>query len=181
MLHRPGRISVAVVPETVQTVGVIEAKLTVRPELDVALRVTGVPCTWLAMGANVIVWLRATPVPLSGMLCVAGLAFSELSVSVALLLIGPLAVGVKLMLRLQLAPGVSEKLLVQSAGVPEPADLRESSAPIAQSGSNGIQRLVADVLDRDRLRAVVLVLPTSVAAKLNDGGCERCTSTTRLL
>jgi len=32
-------------------------------------------------------------------------------------------VGLKLMLRLQVAPGDSEKLLVQSAGVPEPATL----------------------------------------------------------
>jgi len=33
----------------------------------------------------------------------------------------PVVCGVKLTLRLQLAPGASEKPLVQSAGVPEPA------------------------------------------------------------
>jgi hypothetical protein len=45
------------------------------------------------MGAKLMVWLRATPVPVSGMFCVAGLPLSELSVSVAVLLMGPLAVA----------------------------------------------------------------------------------------
>jgi hypothetical protein len=87
MVQVPGVTSVAVVPETAQTDGVREVKLTARPELAVALKVTDVPCTWVAMGAKVRVWLRATPVPVRRKFCVVGLPFSELSVSVAVLLI----------------------------------------------------------------------------------------------
>src|SRR5271170_3608545 len=63
----------------------------------------------------------SVPVPVSLIDCVAGLAFSALSVSTTSLAIRPPAAGVKLMLRLQLAPAASEKLLVQSSGVPGPA------------------------------------------------------------
>ena len=39
-MHVPAETKVAVVPETVQTDVVVDAKLTVRPELAVALRLT---------------------------------------------------------------------------------------------------------------------------------------------
>jgi hypothetical protein len=41
MVHVPTLTSVAVVPETVHTAGVVEAKLTARPEDAVALSVNG--------------------------------------------------------------------------------------------------------------------------------------------
>ena len=53
----PALTSVAVVPETVQTAVVREAKLTVKLELADALSVSGVPRTWLGIGLNVIVWV----------------------------------------------------------------------------------------------------------------------------
>src|ERR1035441_1142535 len=46
-----------VAPDTVQTAVVCELKLTVRPELAVALTVNGgVPSSWLESAANVMVW-----------------------------------------------------------------------------------------------------------------------------
>src|SRR5437763_3277574 len=94
-----------------------------------------VPCGWLpkvrvpgdtpASGT--------VPVPESGIDCVAGLPFSELSVRTAALRRGPLVTGVKLMLRLQVAPGASAKLLVQSAGVPVPATCAKF-VPIVRPG-----------------------------------------------
>jgi hypothetical protein len=45
MVQVPALTSVAVVPETVQIVGVDEVKLTVRPELAEALNVSGLPWT----------------------------------------------------------------------------------------------------------------------------------------
>jgi len=52
--------NVAVVPLTVQTVAVVEAKLTVSPEVDVAERVSGVPTVCVAGVANVIACARST-------------------------------------------------------------------------------------------------------------------------
>jgi len=43
MVQVPVAINVAVAPDTVQTLAVVEAKLTVRPEVVVATRVSGVP------------------------------------------------------------------------------------------------------------------------------------------
>jgi hypothetical protein len=62
-----------------------------------------------------------SPVPFSVMLCVAVLAFNELSVNTAVLTMLPVVCGIKLILTLQLNPGPSVKLLLQSAGVPDPA------------------------------------------------------------
>jgi hypothetical protein len=50
-----------------------------------------------------------------------GLVFSALSVNSTAPGSPPTTADVKLMLKLQLPPGASAKLLVQSAGVPEPA------------------------------------------------------------
>jgi hypothetical protein len=44
--HDPEEISVAVAPETVQTEGEREVKLTGRPELEVPCRLTVVRATW---------------------------------------------------------------------------------------------------------------------------------------
>ena len=46
----------------------------------------------------------------------------------------PIACGMKLTLRLQLAPGASKKLLVQSAGVPEPAPCWKEPEPMLKPG-----------------------------------------------
>ena len=45
----------AVVPATEQTEVVVEAKLTVKPELAVAESVSGVPTFWAAIAPNVMV------------------------------------------------------------------------------------------------------------------------------
>ena len=47
----------AVLPETVQMVGVDDAKLTAKPEVAVAVRVSDVPVVWPGMAAKVMVWL----------------------------------------------------------------------------------------------------------------------------
>jgi len=51
----PAASKVAVLPETVQILVVKELKLTLRPELAVALNATVVPLAWLAGATNVIV------------------------------------------------------------------------------------------------------------------------------
>jgi hypothetical protein len=61
---------VAVVPETVQTLAVVEAKLTARMELAVAESVSGVPTVCAAIGPKVIVWAR----PFTVKLCETGVA-----------------------------------------------------------------------------------------------------------
>ncbi len=48
---------VAVLPETVHTLGVEDAKLTARPELAVAVSVTVPPAVCAGMALNVMVWL----------------------------------------------------------------------------------------------------------------------------
>jgi hypothetical protein len=55
MLQVPLESRVAVVPETVQAVGVIEANVTANPELAVADSVTGVPYVCVGIAGNVIV------------------------------------------------------------------------------------------------------------------------------
>ena len=56
MVHLPPATSVTVLPETMQTDGVVDAKLTGRPELAVALTVNGAaPYVTEARAGNVIV------------------------------------------------------------------------------------------------------------------------------
>ena len=55
MVQVPATRNVAVVPETVQTLAVDEAKLTANPELAVAESVKGVPTVCAAIALNVIV------------------------------------------------------------------------------------------------------------------------------
>jgi hypothetical protein len=58
MVHVPTATRVTVAPESVHTADVSDAKLTVRPDDDVALTVNGaVPNTSLESAPNVIVWL----------------------------------------------------------------------------------------------------------------------------
>jgi hypothetical protein len=57
MIQAPADTSVSVVPDTVQTGSVLEAKATVRPELDEAFNVTGPALMATSDGvAKVIVW-----------------------------------------------------------------------------------------------------------------------------
>ena len=56
----------AVVPETVQTGGVVEAKLTANPELAEAESVRLVPAVWPAMVGKLMVW---GAVPVTKKLC----------------------------------------------------------------------------------------------------------------
>jgi hypothetical protein len=55
MAQIPLESRVAVVPETVQTVGVVEANVTANPELAVADNVTGVPYLCAGIARNVMV------------------------------------------------------------------------------------------------------------------------------
>jgi len=52
----PAALSVAVTPETVQMTGVVEAKLTARPEVAVAERETDAPAVWVGIVAKVMLW-----------------------------------------------------------------------------------------------------------------------------
>jgi hypothetical protein len=56
--------SVRVVPETVQTDDVLDAKLTERPEVAAATRVNGGPSIRLARAGKLIVWLAGATVKL---------------------------------------------------------------------------------------------------------------------
>ncbi len=55
MLQVPGATNVTALPDTVQTPVVVEAKLTVKPEVAVAESVSGVPTVCAAIAPNVIV------------------------------------------------------------------------------------------------------------------------------
>ena len=57
MVHVPVVASVALVPDTVHTVGVSDVKLTAKPELADALRVSEPPTTWVGIALNVMVWV----------------------------------------------------------------------------------------------------------------------------
>ena len=62
MVQVPDAIKEAVFSATVQAVGVVEAKLTPRPELAVAESVSVVPAVCEGMAAKVMVWVAwATP------------------------------------------------------------------------------------------------------------------------
>jgi hypothetical protein len=55
--HLPTPPTVIVLPETVQTAGVVDAKLTAKPELaEAPITNGGVPEATLPSGPNVIVW-----------------------------------------------------------------------------------------------------------------------------
>ena len=55
IVQLPPAMNEAVVPATIQTLIVEEAKLTARPELAFAERLSGVPTVWLEMAGKVIV------------------------------------------------------------------------------------------------------------------------------
>ena len=55
----PALTRVTVLPDTVQTVVVVDAKLTGKPDEALALTVNGgVPRVWFESGAKVMVWLN---------------------------------------------------------------------------------------------------------------------------
>jgi hypothetical protein len=59
----PAATRLAVVPETVQTLVVVEAKLTANPEVAVAFSPSVVPRLWVPIAPKLIVWdFRATGV-----------------------------------------------------------------------------------------------------------------------
>jgi hypothetical protein len=55
MVQVPEVSMVAVVPETEQLTGVVDAKLTAKPELAEAESVSGVPTVWVAIVPKVMV------------------------------------------------------------------------------------------------------------------------------
>ncbi len=66
----PAALNEAVVPETVQTDVVVEAKLTAKPELAVAESVSDVPAAWAGMAPKLMVCGPGFTVKL----CVTGVA-----------------------------------------------------------------------------------------------------------
>ena len=70
MVHVPEAMKLAVAPETVQTVGVVEEKVTERPELAVAERASCVPAIWPGIAPKEMVWDS----PFTVKLCETGLA-----------------------------------------------------------------------------------------------------------
>ena len=113
------------------------------------------------------------PVPCRATLWLAPVELRALSVNVAALAMLRTVCGMKPILRLQLAPGTSEKLLVQSAGVPEPGTCWKEFAPMLKPGATAAKVWVPMFCTVTDCGLSVLVLPSTVAAKLNVGGCER--------
>jgi hypothetical protein len=66
MVHVPEAINVAVVPETVQTLAVVEAKVTPRPDVAVAKSASGAPTVCVPGFANAMVCASAFTVKLCG-------------------------------------------------------------------------------------------------------------------
>ena len=121
------------------------------------------------------------PVPFNVMLCVADDALSELSVRVSVSLRVPVVVGKKSMLRLQLAFAASEKLDVQSGGVPLPV-ARVKSAGRVRPGATAVSAALPKFSTVTVCGLSLLVEPTFVEAKLNDGGAPAKSSfSTRVL
>ena len=182
MTQVPEVSSEAVVPETEQTVGDAEAKLTARPEVAVADRGTLVSANWVpVMAGKVIVWLVLTPVPLSAMLWVALVWLSALSVSTTLPGLLPATVGMKLIDTSQLAPAAK--------GVPEVQRLVSTTfsgklagllglLPTSVAKSSGWLPMLATCTVCGQS---LLVKPSVVAAKVSDGGVARLISFTALL
>ncbi len=66
MVHVPVATSEAVDPETVQMAGVVEVKLTDRPELAVAVKERIELRLWAGIGPKLMVcWVLPVPVPLN--------------------------------------------------------------------------------------------------------------------
>src|ERR1700694_3341814 len=82
------------------------------------------------------------------------------------------------MLRLQRAPGVSEKLLVQSAGVPEPGTWRKF-VPTIRPGAMAVSGWLPTFWMVTDCGA--LVVPTAIFPKSNVAGGEPFTSSSGLL
>jgi hypothetical protein len=115
----------------------------------------------------------ATPVPLSGISCVAPVALRELSTKVASPVSAPTSVGLKLMLRLHCAAGASELLAAQSSRVPLPATWFQLALTEREVRSSVALPLFWIWVD---CGLSLLVWPTMVAAKLNGGGVENSSS-----
>lgn len=95
----PAISSDAVVPDTVHTVGVVDAKATASPELAVAVNANVVLALCAAIELKVMVCaVLPVPVPFSWIVC-AEVAFSALSLRASDPLRVPVVVGVKLIAR----------------------------------------------------------------------------------
>jgi len=91
----PAARNVAVVPDTVQMVGVVDAKLTARPELAVAESVRGVPTVCAGIVGKVMVWEPIVAVPFRAIVWLVVDALSELSVKTSVPVMEPITAGVK--------------------------------------------------------------------------------------
>src|SRR5579863_2456580 len=83
MVQLPTAIIDALVPETVHTAAVVEAKVTASPEVAVAFRVSVVPTVWFAIVGKLMVWLWPETVKLR--LTAAAAAYTSLPACVALM------------------------------------------------------------------------------------------------
>jgi hypothetical protein len=146
MVHVPMLTSVAVAPDIVHTAGVVEAKLTARPEDAVALSVNGEVALLRGCTLQRNALTRGSSVEgVVGKCCgthdAANRLRNEADAQVAA------------------RAGRQREAAVAIGGVARACHLHERIRAYVQAGGDGIQCLVPDVLDRDRLRAV----STSVA------------------
>ena len=79
----PEESNVAALPDTVQTVPLMDEKLTTRPDDAEADKAREVETSWSGIGAKVMVCELADPFPFRVILCVAGVPLRELSVNSA--------------------------------------------------------------------------------------------------
>lgn len=105
----PAAIKVAVVPLTVQTVCVVEAKLTAKPEVAVAVSVSVVPTVCEAMESNVI-FCAVSEAAFTAKLCVTGVAAAYLSLPACVAIIVQVPGSMKV---------AAASLTVQMSGVSE--------------------------------------------------------------
>ena len=112
IVHVPAATSVTVDPATVQTPGVVEAKLTAKPEEAVALTAKGaVPKDWFTREPKLIVWI-VNP------FCVTAIGWPS-TVRVAVRVeVDVLAVNEKLMTPLLMLPMVSQAWSLVGAKIP---------------------------------------------------------------
>lgn len=156
----PAVLNVATFPDTVHADDVVELKVTVEVEFELALKFKVVPPVWVPIGAKVRVG-TVKPCPWRVIDCVAAVCPKALSVKTALLVNAPVEAGVKLMLKLQDFPPTREVEAEQSAGMPLPATcakLEPTLRPVNDKAAFPILETITD------FGLSLLVMPWPVAA-----------------
>jgi hypothetical protein len=187
IVHVPAATSEAFVPETVHTDAVVEAKLTARPELEVADRPSVVPTDWLPIDAKLMVCdVLPVPVPLRPIVCVL-VVLSALSVNESVPLRAPAAVGVKLIDSWQDWPAASvaaEPPALTTGQADEPplfnVKLAEMLGLLPLPGTGRLSAALPMFSTVTACGLSALVPPGAVGAKLKLGASDRSSFKTRL-